>query len=147
MNYIESALDPLVFEGKGNGSVSGKMDSITEKLFIGGFNEASDIRCLTEFNIGAVLTVATQKPLFYANGVSYKFIRVNDTFDADLLSSFDECFEFIDSHISSGRNVLVHCQVGVSRSATVVAAYLMKKLNIGVHEALAIIKAKRSCIK
>ena len=45
--------------------------------------------------------------------------------DEDIASSFDECFEFIDEGRRAG-GVLVFCTAGVSRSATIVMAYLMQ---------------------
>jgi len=43
--------------------------------------------------------------------------------------------------------VLVHCQAGMSRSATVTAAYLMVALDIGPEEAVEMIKEKRPVIE
>lgn len=42
--------------------------------------------------------------------------------------------------------VLVHCQVGVSRSATLVLAYLMLKQNLTLVEAVCAVKDKRGVI-
>ena len=46
----------------------------------------------------------------------------------DLLNQMNsiECIEFIDNNLKYG-NVLVHCMMGISRSSTIVIAYLMKK--------------------
>lgn len=43
--------------------------------------------------------------------------------------------------------VLVHCQAGMSRSATITAAYLMKVLGCGVEEALDMIRSVRPVIE
>jgi protein phosphatase slingshot len=46
-----------------------------------------------------------------------------------------------------GSKVLVHCKMGVSRSASVVIAYAMKAYNWHFKEAFEYVKQKRSCIK
>lgn len=43
--------------------------------------------------------------------------------------------------------MLVHCKMGVSRSASVVIAYAMKAYNWDFKEAFEYVKQKRSCIK
>lgn len=53
-----------------------------------------------------------------------------------------ESIQFIDTAIENG-NILVHCLAGVSRSPTIVAAYLMFKKRLRYKEALAIIKQTR----
>jgi len=42
--------------------------------------------------------------------------------------------------------VFVHCQGGISRSATIVIAYLMYKNNMTVNEASNYVKEHRPCI-
>nr|CAD7604548.1 unnamed protein product [Timema genevievae] len=48
---------------------------------------------------------------------------------------------------NQGSKVLVHCKMGVSRSASVVIAYAMKAYNWDLKRALSYVKDKRSCIK
>ncbi|KAI0695367.1 hypothetical protein BC835DRAFT_951578 [Cytidiella melzeri] len=51
--------------------------------------------------------------------------------------------EWIDEARRSGGKVLVHCRVGVSRSATVTIAYVMKHLNIPLVDAYLIVRSRR----
>ncbi len=79
--------------------------------------------------------------------VVYKHISIDDVKTANLAQHFDETNAFIDDGISNGDLVLVHCHAGISRSVTLVIAYLMWKYKIGVDEAIAFVKSKRSVIR
>ncbi|KAG0188797.1 phosphatase, partial [Apophysomyces sp. BC1034] len=70
-------------------------------------------------------------------------IPIADNPEANIIQCFDETFEFIDSTLAAGNHLLVHCLAGVSRSPTVVVAYLMKKRRLRAKEALALIKQSR----
>jgi protein tyrosine phosphatase len=63
-----------------------------------------------------------------------------------LKQHFDEAFEFIEQARVNNSKVLVHCQAGISRSPTLVIAYLMKKLNISMDDAYSRVREKRSII-
>jgi hypothetical protein len=57
--------------------------------------------------------------------IRYKRIPVYDASTSNLLSYADEMVEFISNGLHHG-GVLVHCQKGVSRSATAVVMFLMR---------------------
>lgn len=50
-----------------------------------------------------------------------------DTEDQDLQEAIQKCLNYIEEATSSGGNCLIHCQLGVSRSASVCIAYAMSK--------------------
>ena len=53
-------------------------------------------------------------------------VPVNDMPNVQLHSYFDEIVDMIDDNIKRNNNCLIHCVAGVSRSATLCIAYLMK---------------------
>ncbi|KAI9444308.1 phosphatases II [Lactarius indigo] len=59
----------------------------------------------------------------------------------------EDTIENIDSALRRGRNVLVHCQQGVSRSAAIVIAYLIRKRGMSFDSAVAFVRQRRPCIK
>ncbi len=57
-----------------------------------------------------------------------------------------DAFGFLRAQTAMGRNVLVHCQAGISRSPSLVAGYLCYTYGIPINKAVSIIKDKRSKI-
>lgn len=74
-------------------------------------------------------------------------ICLSDHDEADISQHFQESYEFIRFHIMEGHSIFIHCIAGVSRSATIVAAYLMMYYSWSAYEALSYIKEKRPCIR
>jgi protein-tyrosine phosphatase len=64
----------------------------------------------------------------------------------NLKRKFAEGITFINDSISSGGKVLVHCFAGVSRSATMVIAYMMQEHSMSYHSAMKFVKSKRAFI-
>ncbi|KAI3662475.1 hypothetical protein MP638_003615 [Amoeboaphelidium occidentale] len=59
-----------------------------------------------------------------------------------ILQYFKPAFDFIDLVNSKDKAVLIHCKQGLSRSATLVIAYVMKELKISMEEAYTFVKKK-----
>ncbi|XP_012241031.1 dual specificity protein phosphatase MPK-4 isoform X2 [Bombus vosnesenskii] len=72
-----------------------------------------------------------------------KYIQVTDMPREDLLTHFEDSYEFIDHSLQQNEKILVHCYFGISRSATIVIAYLMKKYKKSFYDAFEAVKEKR----
>ncbi|KAM7256271.1 hypothetical protein ACFE04_012012 [Oxalis oulophora] len=116
---------------------------VEQGLFVGSYADANNKDALKSSNVTHILTVATIKGSPFPNDFTYKIIEVMDIGSTNLAQYFDECFEFIEGAKRSGGGVLVHCFMGISRSVTVVVAYLMKKHGMSMSQALEIVKTKR----
>lgn len=77
----------------------------------------------------------------------YCNVRVYDDEKTDLLKHWDNTFRYIQRAKLEGSKVLVHCKMGISRSASVVIAYAMKQYNWEFSQAINHVKDKRGCIK
>lgn len=108
------------------------MTRILPRLYLSGEDVVKNKRLLKEHNITHILNLTTNVENWFQPEIVYKRIRVNDVANQDMSECFEEAFEFIDKALSSTssetseNSVLVHCNAGVSRSASVVIGYLMK---------------------
>ncbi|XP_051185948.1 uncharacterized protein [Lolium perenne] len=66
-------------------------------------------------------------------------VPLRDTEEENLLDHLEPCLDFIDQGRKEG-SVLVHCFAGVSRSATIITAYLMRTEQKSLEEALESLK-------
>ena len=73
--------------------------------------------------------------------VTQLHLPVNDLPTEDLLQRLPGAVAFIGDALAAGGRVLVHCVAGMSRSATVVAAYLMASEQLDTDKALAALRA------
>lgn len=60
-----------------------------------------------------------------------------------LTSCLGQCIDFLDDAYRLGEPTLVHCRVGVSRSATVCIAEVMKRLGVGLPRAYLFVRVRR----
>uniref|UniRef100_A0A3P8UBQ4 Dual specificity phosphatase 16 n=1 Tax=Amphiprion percula TaxID=161767 RepID=A0A3P8UBQ4_AMPPE len=74
------------------------------------------------------------KPDFIPNS-HFLRVPVNDSFCEKILPWLDRSVEFIEKAKASNARVLVHCLAGISRSATIAIAYIMKKMDMTLDEA------------
>lgn len=123
-------------------------DEIEKNLYLGGLAAAKDIDTLNKLKIAHIITIDTcplPRSILELNHITTKFIQLPDFPKEDLLSHFDDTEAFIEEGLRKGA-VLVHCYFGVSRSATVVIAYVMKKYGLTYLEALEKVKKKRKIV-
>ena len=98
------------------------------KLYLGAAHHARNVELLDQLRITYVLNVAAHEirteELY---GDRYKCMRVSMEDDEafNISEHMDGALGFVDDARANGAGILVHCAAGVSRSATVVIAYLM----------------------
>ncbi|KAF5366119.1 hypothetical protein D9757_010932 [Collybiopsis confluens] len=118
------------------------MDQVIPGLWIGGLPSALDTENLRVNKIHSVLSVMRGKLSVHETFIKHQ-ILLDDSEDEDVLVHLLPAITFIQSELDKGRGVLVHCQAGISRSATIVAAYLMHNRHMNLEEALDLIRKAR----
>lgn len=123
---------------------------ILPHLFLGNFRAASSPDTLHKHQITRVLSVLTLREVIpiklRLETVNYKHVSKTDHPGEDLLLSLPECVDYISEAVQTKQSVLVHCQVGASRSATVVIAYVMRLNKWPLDQAYQFVKSHRFII-
>ena len=117
-------------------------------LFVAGSQDvALDRAILSSHSVTHILNLASYVDNAYPLIYTYKKLQILDLPETDITQHFDNCFQFIDDCRASGGCVLVHCNAGVSRAATIVIAYLMKTQRMTFNDAFMFVKEKRPAIR
>ncbi|KAM4852709.1 dual specificity protein phosphatase 13A isoform 1-T1 [Thomomys bottae] len=140
-------LEGLLRAGKASCS---RVNEVWPNLFIGDAATANNRFELWKLGITHVLNAAhgglycQGGPDFYGSSVSYLGVPAHDLPDFDISIYFSSAADFIHQALSTpGAKVLVHCVVGVSRSATLVLAYLMLHQQLSLHQAVVTVSEHR----
>jgi len=121
----------------------GVLSKIDDQLYLTGEGGAQDLAALQEACVARVLNVADAVCHEYHPG-QFKYLSIDlqdNGAKEDLRPLFLPTIDFIEK----GRTVL-HCQQGVSRSATFVIAYIMWKNNLTFRHALDYVMKRRPVI-
>ncbi|RHY89760.1 hypothetical protein DYB37_009759 [Aphanomyces astaci] len=129
---------------------------VLDYVFLGSRQHAKNREMLESLGITHILNVTpTRKvdpvagvPNFFEkdNVFTYRRCALFDNQGEDILTSLDGCIAFIDQAKFHGR-IFVHCKAGVSRSASIVLAYLMKANAMPFDEALSFLQHKRPMVR
>jgi len=131
--YLKSILDlrtkkrkPVTLEsnGFGYGYPSVVIDNF---LYHGNLGHASNTNLLNQIGIRHIVNVC-DCPLDkkITDNFNVLWINLYDELKTDIKKHFDETNEFLYNCKEKNEKVLVHCQMGISRSSSIVLAYLMK---------------------
>ncbi|XP_068422706.1 protein phosphatase Slingshot homolog 1 [Clinocottus analis] len=127
--------------------ILGQMDKATlifDHVYLGSEWNASNLEELQESGVSYILNVTREIDNFFPGTFSYHNIRVRDEDATDLLAHWNETYNFIVKAKKNRSKCLVHCKMGVSRSASTVIAYAMKEFGWSLEKAYNFVKQKRN---
>ncbi|MGH0177981.1 UNVERIFIED_CONTAM: hypothetical protein FKN15_076189 [Acipenser sinensis] len=142
-SVVPTSLPRLVHET----SVLGGIAQITPSLFLSRGNVASNRSLLLSKGITCVVNATIELPNFNWPNVEYVKVPLADVPHSPISLYFDSVADKIHSVGRKRGAVLVHCAAGVSRSATLCLAYLMKYHRMSLAEAHAWVKSRRPVIR
>ncbi|XP_075591967.1 protein phosphatase Slingshot [Dermatophagoides farinae] len=120
---------------------------ILDYLYLGSEWNASNFEELKGKGVQKILNVTSEIDNYFPGYFDYYNIRVEDDEATDMLRHLNDTYYYIRKAKDEGVKVLVHCKKGISRSASVVVAYIMKEKCYDLDEALRYVRTHRSTIR
>ncbi|WVF69173.1 hypothetical protein IAT40_003948 [Kwoniella sp. CBS 6097] len=147
------------------------LQEVVDGLWIGDLVAAMDQDGLEERGITNILSLLRPR-LQFSPSFSVYPLEIDDAADTDILTHLPSCVKWIEQILELNEHtaenpeatierdpsiariaadpkpggILVHCQAGMSRSATVVAAYLMSAYDLDPVQAVVALKEKRPVV-
>ena len=129
LNYLGGENMTEIVDGLWVGNIASAWDTTTLEK-----HNIRDVVCITQFGAAAAFAPET---------LNYHIVKLQDVPESNIKDELDAAADFVRDAIQAGRPVLVHCNQGKSRSATVAAAYLVKHREYDPTQALSTLRDRR----
>ncbi len=116
-----------------------EINKIPDDLYLTNFKHAKDYNTLKELGVRQILTIGAELPRHGEPMFKVMHIKIDDRPDENIKKHFNSTFNFIKRG-----STVVHCAAGISRSTTIVAAFLMRMYKMSADGALKHIQECRS---
>ena len=98
------------------------------KIFLGSAYNAASYQTLIDHNIKYIINVTSEITNYYEDRFTYYQIPMRDNNIDSIMEHLEDSFLKIEEFLKNNDgNILVHCFMGASRSATIVAYFIAKK--------------------
>ena len=123
-------------------------DEIMPGIFLGSINSSYDLDVLKSKGITHIISVILGYDPAFPEDFQYLIINALDNENNSISDVFESCNDFInDALFESNGKVLIHCMAGRSRSATILAAYIIKTYGMDVENVLNLLRKKRKIVE
>lgn len=129
--------------------LSTKMTPIIDNIYLGNACDASFYYKLKNANIGLIVNVTKEIPNYFEEEFDYYNIKIYDiNTEYFKIETLQNTIDFLQEYKTNNpdKNILIHCYMGSSRSATIVLAYLIIIHKYSLETALEFIKNKRKIV-
>ena len=122
------------------------MTPIIDNIILGNACDASCYSWLEDANVKTIINVTVEIQNYFEKYFEYYKIPITDHNHENFTNEiFDDVCTYITiiTENNPDKNILIHCYMGSSRSASVVSAYMIKKYGYTVDECVKLLRSKR----
>ena len=125
---------------------NGELYHIIDNVYLGNLAIAVNKEKLHAEGITHIISIMNGSYSMYPDQFKYKHVHINDDPWLSIDKYFDDCIRFIESAKNEGGKVLVHCMCGISRSVTIIGAYMIKTYKMSFNDTIKYLKEKKQTI-
>ena len=123
---------------------SNNISKITDKIYLGDVEGATDYIYFKNEQIHNVLSIVNEPPEYPKEmKIRQKCLKIEDRCNNNIIQYFPECIDFIEN----SDIIYIHWLCGISRSSTFVIAYLMWKTHCSLEIVYNFVKTRRPIIE
>ena len=124
MNYGLSYLENRIYNMWNNNDIA----EIFPNIFISNYSTSTNRTLLHNLGITHIITINSFFNPPYPTEFEYHYFAAYDDFNEDITQYFDRFAYLARGVLLGGGKVLVHCQAGRSRSASLILAFVLRYL-------------------
>ncbi|CAG2109420.1 unnamed protein product, partial [Medioppia subpectinata] len=110
------------------------VDKITDNVYVTGVGGMIREN-IVGLKISCIINATYEVPNYDVKGLECIRVPIDDTVDDDISLYLEEVADKLNEVVSENRGVIVHCVAGISRSSSLVLAYLVKYQKMTLKEA------------
>ncbi|CAF3828715.1 unnamed protein product [Rotaria sp. Silwood1] len=120
---------------------------LDNQLYLGTGHQATNWKVVRDLKITHIINISVEHQCVFADKIKYLHIELEDNEDVLLKDRFDETIRFMNMAFQNPSNrILIHCNLGISRSSTLILAYLIKTYNATLYEAYKFLRHRRPIV-
>jgi serine/threonine/tyrosine-interacting-like protein 1 len=124
-------------------------------LYIGSGIQAKNWKIIRDLNITHIVNCSIEHECVFHEVCKYLHVKIEDNLEENIYIELNNAYTFIENALDSYRNgmingelfkkprILIHCNLGISRSSSILIAYLVKKYKFCLNSTLSYVKDKR----
>ena len=117
---------------------------IIDNIYLGSAYNASNYDLLKKYNIKYIINITNEISNHFPDEFVYFNFKIQDNNKDRVIDFLEQSYKLIKEYQKNNNgNILIHCFMGASRSATVVAHYLIKEHGLTPDLAIVFLKEKR----
>ena len=144
---------------------------LENQIFIGTGIQAKNWKIIRDLNITHIVNCSIEHECIFSDALKYLHCRLEDSLEENIYRDLEKACRFIDNALSNDTDdndsdsennsnesksrhgsanssqparILIHCNLGISRSSSILIAYLIRKYKLCLYSAFNYVKDKRT---